>query len=167
MDPLIRSLKRHLAWLTVAALIGACTLVSPRQTPPTPPSSSSLPPPPPPPAASQPPLQPAPPAARAPPPARHIGLLAASSALVKLAHTQAAQGDYPAASSTLDRALRIEPNNALLWIELGRIRLAEGDAHQAESCGRKALALATGDAAVHEQAGRLVADAQQAGRHAP
>lgn len=155
---------RHLAWLTVAALIGACTLVSPRQTPPTPPSTSSLPPPPP---APQQPPQPTPPAARPPPPVRHIGLLPASRALVKLAHTEAEQGDYPAASSTLDRALRIEPNNALLWIELGRIRLAEGDAHQAEGGARKALALATGDAAVHEQAARLLADAQQAGRHAP
>ena len=51
-------------------------------------------------------------------------------------------GDLDGASSTLDRALRIEPNNPLLWIERGRLRLAEGDAHQAEGCGRKALALA-------------------------
>ena len=80
------------------------------------------------------------------------------------AHTQSALGDYPAASSTLDRALRIEPNNPLLWIELGRLRLAEGDAHQAEGCGRKALALASGDPGTQEQAGRLLADAMRVQR---
>ncbi len=78
------------------------------------------------------------------------------------AHSQAAHGDLPAASSTLDRALRIEPNNPLLWIELGRLRLAESDAHQAEVCARKALALASGDHGTQAQAGRLLADALRA-----
>ncbi len=75
------------------------------------------------------------------------------------AQTQAAHGDLPAASSTLDRALRIEPNNPLIWIELGRLRLTESDAHQAEVCGRKALILASGDRGTQRQAGRLLADA--------
>lgn len=78
------------------------------------------------------------------------------------AHTQIAHGDLPAASSTLDRALRIEPNNPLLWIELGRLRLAESDAHQAEICGRKALVLASGDHGSQSQAGRLLSDALRA-----
>jgi uncharacterized protein HemY len=71
-------------------------------------------------------------------------------------------GDFDAASSTLDRALRIEPNNPLLWIELGRLRLAEHDAHQAEGCGRKALALASGDHRTQKQAGNLLVDALRA-----
>ena len=78
------------------------------------------------------------------------------------ARDQIAHGDLPAASSTLDRALRIEPNNPLLWIELGRLRLAENDAHQAEGCARKALALASGDRATQAQSGRLLADALRA-----
>jgi cytochrome c-type biogenesis protein CcmH/NrfG len=73
-----------------------------------------------------------------------------------------ARGDFDAASSTLDRALRIEPNNPLLWIERGRLRLAESDAHQAEGCGRKALALASGDPGTQKQAGQLLADALRA-----
>jgi cytochrome c-type biogenesis protein CcmH/NrfG len=68
-------------------------------------------------------------------------------------------GDLDGASATLDRALRIEPNNPLLWIEIGRLRMAENDAHQAEGCGRKALALASGDRGTQAQAGRLLADA--------
>ena len=71
-------------------------------------------------------------------------------------------GDLDGASATLDRALRIEPNNPLLWIELGRLRIAENDAHQAEGCGRKALALASGDRGTQAQAGRLLADALRA-----
>jgi len=66
------------------------------------------------------------------------------------------------ASSTLDRALRIEPNNPLLWIELGRVRLVESDSHQAESCARKAFALAGGDKAAQAQSGRLLVDALRA-----
>ena len=73
-----------------------------------------------------------------------------------------AHGDLDAASSTLDRALRIEPNSPLLWIERGRLRLAENDPRQAEGCGRKALALASGDHATQRQAGRLLVDALRA-----
>jgi cytochrome c-type biogenesis protein CcmH/NrfG len=73
--------------------------------------------------------------------------------------TMVAHGDLDGASSTLDRALRIEPNNPLLWVELGRLRLAESNPHQAEVCGRKALVLASGDRATQAQAGRLLADA--------
>jgi len=66
------------------------------------------------------------------------------------------------ASATLDRALRIEPNSPLLWIERGKPRLAETDPRQAESCARKALALASGDRAAQAQSGHLLADALRA-----
>ena len=71
-------------------------------------------------------------------------------------------GDLPGASTSLDRALRIEPSNPLLWIEQGRLRLAENDAHQAESCARKALALASGDHGAQSQSTRLLVDALRA-----
>jgi uncharacterized protein HemY len=108
------------------------------------------------------PPPPPPPAPTAP--VRQIHLSAATRSLVTTSRAQVAHGDLPAASSTLDRALRIEPNNPLLWIELGRLRFAETDPHQAEGCGRKALALAAGDPAVQAQAGRLLADALRAQR---
>ena len=72
------------------------------------------------------------------------------------------RGDLDGASATLDRALRIEPNNPLLWVELGRLRIAESDAHQAESCARKALSLGSGDRSAQAQAGRLLVDALRA-----
>jgi len=97
---------------------------------------------------------PAPPA-----PTRQYHLGGAASALVTQAHTRAAAGDYPAATATLERALRIEPENPLTWIELGRVQLAAGNAAQADNMGHKALALASGDPNAQAAAWRLISDA--------
>jgi uncharacterized protein HemY len=100
-------------------------------------------------------------------PPRQFHLGAASTALVAQAHTQASGGDYGQAAATLERALRIEPDNPLLWIELGRVRLGENNPAQADALGRKALSLATGDAAAQASAWHLIADAFRArGRNA-
>ncbi len=140
--------------LTTALLIAGCaTSRVPSQPPSSSPSAEPSP------QASPQPL----PLPTAPPPAVHENRLSpATGSLVTQARAQVARGDLPAASSTLDRALRIEPNNPLLWIELGKLRLVESDAHQAEICGRKALALASGDRRAQSQAGRLLADALRA-----
>jgi uncharacterized protein HemY len=140
------------AALAVAGLLGACRGPSTRPEP----SGNSVPEPQVP--GSSPATPNAPP--RAPPRENHLS--AATSSLVTQARTLVSRGDLDGASSTLDRALRIEPNNPLVWIELGRLRLAESDAHQAEGCGRKALALASGDRGAQAQAGRLLADALRA-----
>jgi len=102
------------------------------------------------------------PSQHSPLPPRENSLSPATRSLVTQAKTLLAHGDFDGASSTLDRALRIEPNNPLLWIERGRLRLAENDAHQAEGCGRKALALASGDPNAQRQAARLLSDALRA-----
>src|SRR4029077_20571528 len=96
------------------------------------------------------------------PPPRQNSLSPATRSLVTQSRSLLAHGDFNGASSTLDRARRIEPNNPLLWIELGKVRLVEGDARPAEGCGRKALALASGDHGAQQQAGRLLADALRA-----
>ncbi len=153
------SLRTRAVLIAAAVLLSACATRPPSGPPiqPAPPQSSQppiqLPPP-----VTSPALSPRPPE----PPPREIHLSPATRSLVTQAQTQAAHGDLPAASSTLDRALRIEPNNPLLWIELGRLRLAENDAHQAEVCGRKAVALASGDRGTQAQAGRLLVDALRA-----
>jgi len=92
-------------------------------------------------------------------PARQYHLGGAASALVTQAHARAAAGDYPAATATLERALRIEPENPLAWIELGRVHLAAGDPGQADTMGHKALALASGDPSAQADAWRLISDA--------
>jgi Tfp pilus assembly protein PilF len=110
------------------------------------------------------PSQPAPaaPERPTPPPARQFHLGPASSALVAQAHTQANGGDYGQAAATLERALRIEPDNPLVWIELGRVHLGANDAVQADAMGHKALALATGDPAAQSSAWHLIADSLRA-----
>ncbi len=145
--------------LAAALLLAGCPSPWPRPSAPS--NPSAIPPPPPPaPVPAQPP--PAPPAPRPQAPARENRLSPATRSLVAQAHRLLNQGDIDGASSTLDRALRIEPSNPLLWIELGRVRLTEGDAHQAEVCARKALALASGDRAAQAQAARVLADALKA-----
>jgi Tetratricopeptide repeat len=96
------------------------------------------------------------------PPPKQFKLSPATAALVAQAHKQETGGDYAPAAATLERALRIEPENPLLWIELGQIRLSEGNAAQADSMGHKALALAAGDAQAQASAWRLIADSLRA-----
>jgi tetratricopeptide (TPR) repeat protein len=95
-------------------------------------------------------------------PARQFRLGPAANALVTQARTQAGGGEYAAAGATLERALRIEPDNPLLWVELGRVQMGEGNAGQADAMGRKALALATGDPTAQASAWRLIADSLHA-----
>jgi len=95
-------------------------------------------------------------------PPKQFRLGPATTALVAQAQRQAGSGDYGPAAATLERAERIEPDNPLVWIELGRVHLSEGNAGQADALGRKALALATGDPSAQASAWRLIADALRA-----
>jgi uncharacterized protein HemY len=87
---------------------------------------------------------------------------AASRALVSQAQTQVATKNYPVAASLIERALRIEPDNPLLWIELGKVRFAEGNYTQAENMGRKALSTSVNAPRTQSSAWRLIADSLRA-----
>lgn len=86
----------------------------------------------------------------------------ASKALVTQAQAQRSKGDLPGAAISLERALRIEPRNPLVWIEMGRLRMDQRNYTQAESMGRKALSVAIGDERSQSQAWLLIADALRA-----
>jgi predicted Zn-dependent protease len=152
--------RKRLLLLAASALLAACAVPSPyeRSTPPpeqpseTPPAETQ--PGEPPSTVEQP--QPLPPAVREP------TLGAASRALVSQAQTQMATKNYPVAASSIERALRIEPDNPLLWIELGKIRLAEGNYVQAENMGRKAVSMAVNAPRAQSSAWRLIADSYRA-----
>jgi tetratricopeptide (TPR) repeat protein len=151
MDQKHHSLSAVLALCLTALLLGGCPSHASRDA--TPESESEQSP------LTPIPVAPAPAAPRPAPPPRENHLSPATRSLVTQAQGLLAKGDLIGASATLDRALRIEPNNPLLWIERGRVRLAQSDARQAEGCAHKALALASGDRATQKQAGRLLADA--------
>jgi tetratricopeptide (TPR) repeat protein len=105
-----------------------------------------------------------PPGAPSRPPPKQYRLGAASAALVAQSHKQMIGGDFGLAAATIERALRVEPDNPLLWIELGRVRYTAGDYSQADSMGHKALALATGDPQAQASAWRLIADSLRSRR---
>ena len=86
----------------------------------------------------------------------------ASKALVSQAQAQRKKGDLPGATVSLERALRIEPNNPLLWIEMGRLRMDQRNFPQAENMGRKALAMSVGDDRTQSAAWQLIADSLRA-----
>ena len=71
----------------------------------------------------------------------------ATTGLLEKSRTQAAAGQYPLAAASIERALRIEPGNPYLWLELAQIHLAEGNVRQAETHARKALSLVGDDEA--------------------
>ena len=60
-------------------------------------------------------------------------------ALQDEAQRAATAGDLPKAIQILERAIRIQPDSAELWLELARVHLKEGNAAQAEQFARKAL----------------------------
>jgi Flp pilus assembly protein TadD len=97
-----------------------------------------------------------------PPVIREPTLGAASRALVGQAQTQLASKNYPVAAASIERALRIEPDNPLLWIELGKIRQAEGNYQQAENMGRKAESMAVNAPRTQAAAWALIADSLRA-----
>src|ERR1700730_1636566 len=129
MDQEHHSLRGLAAMLSVAALLAGC------RTPPalSPSNAPNIPAPAPQSPASVSPAAPTPTPA---PPPRENHLSPATRSLVTQARALVTSGDLDAASSTLDRALRIEPNNPLVWIEVGRLRLAGGDRPPHQGGGR-------------------------------
>jgi len=99
------------------------------------------------------------PAQPLPPSSTHsYSLNSASRALVNQAEIQRKSKNFLQAGVTLERALRIEPNNPLLWLEYAELRMDETNYAQAENMARKALVLANGDPRTQANAWRMIAD---------
>jgi Flp pilus assembly protein TadD len=155
----------YLVLVLIAGSLTACAvprpftprIPEPSQPPPQPaPQVQTKPAPLPEPAAPSPPM---PTPAPTPSPAvRPHTLSAASKALVTQAQAQATAGNDALASQTIERALRIESDNPLLWIELAKIRQNSGNASQAENMARKALTMASGDSKAQAAAWRVIAE---------
>ncbi len=65
-------------------------------------------------------------------------------ALLTTAQQQQSGGDYNGASSSLERAQRIAPREPQVLFRLAQVRLAQGDAPQAEQLARRGLTYANG-----------------------
>ncbi len=84
----------------------------------------------------------------------------ASAMLLDQSRRERASGHLDDAAASIERALRIDPDNPWLWMELGEIRLTSGDAPQAAEMARRALSLAGGDRSLTSRAERLLAATQ-------
>lgn len=62
-------------------------------------------------------------------------------ALLGTAQQQRRQQKYVAAAASLERAIRISPRNAELYLELAKVRQEQGNQGQAEQLCKKAVAL--------------------------
>lgn len=86
----------------------------------------------------------------------------ASKALVDQAQVQLSAKNYGVAASSIERALRIEPDNPLLWIELAKVRQAEGNYAQAENLARKAVSMSVQAPRTQARAWQLIAETYRA-----
>jgi hypothetical protein len=150
--------------LLLSTLLAACAVPSPytKPTPPPPASPGTQPPPTVQTQPGSPPSTVEPPQPLPEPTTKEPTLSAASRALVGQAQTQVSTKNYAVAASLIERALRIEPDNPLLWTELGKVRQAEGNYVQAENMGRKAVSMSVNAPRAQSGAWRLIADSYRA-----
>ncbi len=112
-------------------------------------------------------LEPPPPPPAPPPPPRFepldtFGPLSpAVSALALAANQNSKSGDIEGATTTIERAIRIEPRNATLYYKLALLRLKQSKPKMAEDLAKKAVLLATNDAALKKHSWLLVARARE------
>jgi predicted negative regulator of RcsB-dependent stress response len=81
-------------------------------------------------------------------------------ALLNKAQSQTAAGRMDEARANLERALRIEPRNPVLWQELARIRLKQGQYRQAENLAAKSNMLAGTDRYLRAENWRIIGEAR-------
>ena len=83
-------------------------------------------------------------------------------ALLTTAQQQQAGGDLNGASSSLERAQRVAPREPQVLYRLAQVRLAQGDAPQAEQFARRGLTLANGRPDLQASLWALIGDARAA-----
>ncbi|WP_300656503.1 M48 family metallopeptidase [Pseudomonas sp.] len=82
-------------------------------------------------------------------------------ALLTAAQQQQGSGDLNGAASSLERAQRIAPREPQVLYRLAEVRLAQGDAAQAEQFARRGLSYASGRPALQASLWTLIAQARE------
>jgi hypothetical protein len=112
-------------------------------------------------------------AAQTPPPAKQMvaslpsppplpTLPPAADALAKQAEQQRKMKDYVGAAATLERALRIQPQEAYLWNRLARVRMEQGLHSQAGNLAARSNALAGDQAQLKQDNWGIIAVSKRA-----
>lgn len=76
--------------------------------------------------------------------------------------TQSRAGDWDSAANSLERALRLEPRNALLWSRLASIRYQQNDWQQAIQLAAKSNTLINNSTDLRRQNWNMIANAYDA-----
>jgi len=82
-------------------------------------------------------------------------------ALLTTAQQQQASGDLNGASSSLERAQRVAPREPQVLYRLAQVRMAQGDAAQAEQFARRGLTFANGRPALQANLWELIGQARE------
>lgn len=141
-----RTTGRAILWVLLTLAAGCATLPPPAQrptetAPPATPRSEE--------------------AAPAPPRSGPAERRGATVALLADADALEHSGELDRAAAVLERALRIAPDDPLLWHRLASVRLRQGRVDQAEQLARKSNLLASSDPALQARNWQLIADARR------
>ena len=80
----------------------------------------------------------------------------AVTVLIKQANNELVAGKSSRAVATLERALRIAPDDAMLWLRLAEANEQQGNKEQARSMAKKAVSLSPDSDSVKQRAQRLI-----------
>jgi hypothetical protein len=85
----------------------------------------------------------------------------AVSTLALAANQDSKSGNIESATTTIERAIRIEPRNATLYYKLALLRLKQSKPHLAEDLAKKAALLASNDTQLKKHSWLLIARARE------
>ena len=82
-------------------------------------------------------------------------------ALLQQAEAQANEGELESAAASLERAIRIDARNPVIWYHLATVRLSQGEPAQAEQLANKSNSLAPGNHAQQSRNWILIAESRR------
>lgn len=88
-------------------------------------------------------------------------------ALLDNAGRQEKSGKLESAAAILERAVRVDPRNPLVWHRLARVRLAQGQWQAAANMATRSNSLAAGDTELQRRNAAVIAEARRNMKTAP
>jgi len=82
-------------------------------------------------------------------------------ALLEEAEASRNSGELDGAAAVLERGIRIQPNNPVLWQRLAQVRLQQGQPQLAEELAKKSNVFAAGNASLLRENWALIAEARR------
>lgn len=87
--------------------------------------------------------------------------LPATASLLQQAEAAAAAGEYEQAAALLERALRVDSGDPVLWSQLAEVRLRQEDWAQAEELAKRSNQLAAQDAGLQRRNWQIIAHSRR------